>query len=89
MMDAFREHRLRRTARPAVTIGRAIRAGRVRAKMAPAQVPHVEGAALRDVLADVAADAQLVAVTINRPHWSATDVHAAAGDQVTWLAWGR
>ena len=61
MMDAFREHRLRRTARQAVTIGRAIRAGRVRAKMAQAQVPHVEGAALRDVLADVAADAQLVA----------------------------
>jgi hypothetical protein len=87
-MDAFREPRLRRSRRQAVTIARAIRAGRARAKAAPPQVPQVDGAALRDLVAEAAADAQLVDIPVNRPPWATTGVQVAAGEQVTWLAWG-
>ena len=87
-MNAFREGRLRRSIRQAVTIGQAARAGRARVKAGPLQVPQVDGAALRELLAEAAADARLVGIAIKRPHWTTTDVRAGAGEQVTWLAWG-
>jgi plastocyanin len=87
-MEAFREGGLPRSVRQAVTIGRAVRAGRARVKAAPSQVPQVDGAALRDLVAEAAADAQLVDVAMNRPQWTTTRLHVRVGDQVTWLAWG-
>jgi hypothetical protein len=85
--SAFREPRLRRARRQAVTLPRAIRAARARIK-AEAPRPPVDGVALRDLLAEVAADARLVDVQVNKPPWTAAGVHVAAGEQVTWLAWG-
>ncbi|HET8822321.1 MAG TPA: DUF3047 domain-containing protein [Thermoleophilaceae bacterium] len=87
-MEAFREGGLRRSARQAVTLGRAARDGRTRVKAAPPKAPQVDGAALRDLVAEAAADAQLVDVVVNRPQWTKTGVEVAAGEQVTWLAWG-
>ncbi len=87
-MDAFREPRLRRTARQAGTIARAVRAGRARAKAAPAS-PPVDGAALQRLLSETGAQARLVEAPVNRPPWTPTHLDAEAGDQVTWLAWGR
>ena len=86
-MEAFREARLRRARRQAVTLTRAIRAARARVK-AEAPRPPIDGVALRDLLAEVAADVRLVDVRVNRPPWTAAGVHVAAGEQVTWLAWG-
>ena len=87
-MEAFRETRLRRTRRQAVTIGRAVRAGRARAKAAPQQAPPVNGTALCDLVGQVAATAQLVEIPVNRPPWTSTRLQADTGDQLTWLAWG-
>ncbi len=87
-MDAFREARLRRALRQAVTIARAIRAGRARAKASPAEVSEVDGAALRDLLTEVAGEARLVDIPVNRPPWTCTGFDVSAGDRVTWLAWG-
>ncbi len=87
-MEAFREGRLRRSRRQVVTIARAVRAGRARVKSAPASRSIVEGVALRDAVARVAADVQLVDVAVNRARWTTTDVHVERGDRVTWLAWG-
>ncbi len=86
-MDAFREPKLRRAGRQVVTLARAIRAARARVK-AQAPRPPIDGVALRNLLAEVAADARLVDVPVNRPPWTAAGVHVAAGEQVTWLAWG-
>src|SRR5438067_2216825 len=86
--DVFLEGRLRRSVRQAVTIGRVARAGRARVKAGAPQVAQVDGAALRDLLAEAAAEARLVDIAVNRPHWTTTDVQAGAGEQVTWLAWG-
>jgi hypothetical protein len=86
-MEAFREARLRRTRRQAVTLARAVRAARARVKAEAPRTP-IDGAALRDLLAEVGADARLVDVPVNRPPWTATGIHVAAGEQVTWLAWG-
>jgi hypothetical protein len=88
VMQAFREARLRRTRRQAVTLARAIHAGRARSKAETAQ-PRVDGVALRDLLAKVAADARLVEVRVNRPPWTAAGIRVAPGEQVTWLAWGE
>jgi hypothetical protein len=87
-MKAFREGRLRRSVRQAGTIARAIRAGRARVKAAPPKAPQVDGPALRDLVAEAAADAHLVDVACNRPQWTTTGLQVAAGEQVTWLAWG-
>jgi len=87
-MEAYREGRLRRTARQAVTIARAVRAGRARVRAAPPRAASVDGPALRDLLAGVAADARLVDVPCDRPPWTSTGIRVAAGEQVTWLAWG-
>jgi hypothetical protein len=87
-MEAFREARLRRWRRQAVTIARAIRAGSARAKAAPPRVPRVDGAALRDLVAEAPADAQLVEIAVKRPVWTTTSVRVAAGERVTWLSWG-
>lgn len=86
-MQVFRESRLRRSRRQAVTLARAVRAARARVRLAPG-MPRVDGAALRDLLTEVAADAQLVEIPVNRPPWTATGLQVAAGEQVTWLAWG-
>ncbi|HWS47436.1 MAG TPA: hypothetical protein VN636_16355, partial [Acidimicrobiia bacterium] len=88
-MEAFRTHRLRRALRQTATIGRAVRAGRARSKARPPHAAEVDGTALRDLVAQTGADAQLVHVVVNRPRWTQTNVRAGAGEQVTWLAWGR
>jgi hypothetical protein len=41
------------------------------------------------LLATVADDARLVTIPGNRPPWTPTGLDVAAGQQVTWLAWGR
>lgn len=70
-----------------MTLVRAIRAGRARMKSEAPQ-PLVDGVTLRDLLDEVAADARLVDVRVNRPPWTAAGIHVAAGERVTWLAWG-
>src|SRR4051794_28450373 len=87
-MEAFREPRLRRARRQAVTVARAVRAGRARAKATHPPRP-VDGEALRHLIAGAGADARLVEIPANRPPWTATGLRAAAGEPVTWLAWGR
>ena len=89
MTDAFRESPVRRTARETITIAKAIRAGRTRCKTTALAAANVDGRALRNLVAESGADARLVRVTINRPHWTPTGTRVAAGDQVTWLAWGH
>jgi hypothetical protein len=37
----------------------------------------------------VGADVQLMQVPVNRRPWTPTRIHADAGDQITWLAWGQ
>jgi hypothetical protein len=87
-VEVFREARLSRARRRAVTIARAVHAGRARMKASPRRAPGVDGAALRDLVAEVAADAEVVDVPVNRPPWTSTRLEVAAGDQVTWLGWG-
>jgi hypothetical protein len=66
-VEVFREARLLRARRQAMTIARAVRAGRVRAKASPLRGPNVDGAALRDLVSEVAADAELVDVPLVAP----------------------
>jgi hypothetical protein len=88
-MDAFREAPYRRWSRQAWTLARAARAGRTRAKSDPRRdVLPVDGEALRDLAATVAADARLVHVPVKQPPWTPTGLAVTAGDDVTWLAWG-
>jgi hypothetical protein len=88
-MDAFREAAYRRWPREASTLARAVRAGRARAKSAPrCDVAPVDGQALRDLAATVAADARLVRVPVNRPPWTPTSLTVTNGEDVSWLAWG-
>jgi hypothetical protein len=86
--EAFREAWVRHAGRQALTLGRALRAGRARAKATPAP-PEVDGRALRDLVAEVAADARLVDVPVDRAPWTTTGLQVAAGEPVTWVAWGR
>ena len=65
-MDAFREPQLRRRSRQAVTLTRAICAGRTRAKSSPPQSRQVHSPALRDLVADVAAESELVEIAASR-----------------------
>lgn len=58
----------------------------MRARPAAAEV---DGSALRDLLAGAAAEVRLVRVPVHRRPWSPTGITVAAGDAVTWLAWGR
>src|SRR4051794_7994104 len=88
MTDAFRESLVRRSARQTITLAKAVRAGRRRRKTTTPPLPRVDGPPLCDLLTETGADARLVHVTINRPRWTGTDVHASAGDQVTWVGWG-
>src|SRR5262252_4442755 len=86
---AFRERAYRRGGRQAWTLLRAAGAGRARAKSDPRRhVAPVDAAALRDLVATVAADARLVRVPVNQPPWTATGLAVTAGDDVSWLAWG-
>src|SRR4051794_6198261 len=87
-MEVFRESRLRRARRQAVTVMRAIRAGRARVRSSPVAEPDVDGAAVLACLADACADARLIEVPMNRPPWRSSGVQVSAGDRVTWLAWG-
>jgi Protein of unknown function (DUF3047) len=88
-MDAFREAAYRRWRRQAWTLARAVRAGRARAKPDTRRaVAPVDGGALRDLVATVAADARLVQVPVNRPPWTPAGLAVTAGEDVSWLAWG-
>jgi hypothetical protein len=40
------------------------------------------------VLDELGTDVRLVDVRVNRPPWTAAGIDVAAGEQVTWLAWG-
>ncbi|MGE5290952.1 MAG: alpha/beta fold hydrolase [Micromonosporaceae bacterium] len=87
--SAFREAAYRRSPRQAQTLARAVRAGRARAKPGPGRdVAPVDGEALRDLVAAVAADARLVRVPVRRPPWTPTGLAVTAGEDVSWLAWG-
>src|SRR5215470_3766048 len=86
---AFRETAYRRGRRQAWTLARAVRAGRARAMSDPRRhVAPVDAAALRDLVATVAADARLVRVPVKQPPWTSTGLVVTAGDDVSWLAWG-
>ena len=88
-MDAFREAAYRRWSRQASTLARAVRAGRARAKAdSQRAVAPVDGGALRDLVAGVAADVRLVRVPVKQPPWTSTGLVVAAGEAVSWLAWG-
>lgn len=87
-MEVFREPRVRRARRQAVTLTQAVRAGRARAKAA-GPPPPVDGEALRVLLDEAAEEARLVEVPANRRPWTATGLRVSAGQEVTWLAWGR
>src|SRR5215472_11655826 len=85
-MDAFREAAYRRWSRQAWTLARA---GRARAMPDSRRaVAPVDGGALRDLVASVAADARLVRVPVRQPPWTPTGLVVTAGDDVSWLAWG-
>ena len=86
---AFRETAYRRWRRQPTTLAGAVRAGRARAKTDPQRHGTlVDAAALRDLVATVAADARLVRVPVNKPPWTPTSLVVTAGDDVSWLAWG-
>jgi Protein of unknown function (DUF3047) len=86
---AFRETVYRRWRRQASTLARAVRAGRARAKSGPGRdVAPVDGEALRDLAATVAADARLVRVPVKHPPWTPTGLAMSTGEDVSWLAWG-
>src|SRR5437773_1508416 len=87
-MEVFRETRLRRARRQTVSLARAVRAGRARAKATPPPAP-VDGEGLCDLLAEAGAEARLVEILANRRPWTATGLRVAAGEPVTWIAWGR
>src|SRR5262249_48826932 len=79
----------RRWRRQASTLARAVRAGRARAKSGPRRdVAPVDGEALRDLAATVAADTRLVRVPVKQPPWTPTGLAGTAGEDVSWLAWG-
>ena len=86
---AFRERAYRRWRRQVSTLARAVRAGRSRAKADPQRAgAPVNGQALRDLVATVAADARLVRVPVRQPPWTPTSLAVTTGDDVSWLAWG-
>lgn len=87
-IHVYREARLRRTRRQTVTIARAVRAGRARVHATPA-APTVDGEALRNLIAEAAAEVRLVEVPVNRRPWTTTGMRAARSELVTWLAWGQ
>jgi pimeloyl-ACP methyl ester carboxylesterase len=87
--SAFRETAQRRWRRQPWTLARAARAGHARAKADPGRaVAPVDGQALRDLVATVAADARLVQVPVRQPPWMPTGLAVTAGEDVSWLAWG-
>jgi hypothetical protein len=87
-VQVFKEGKLRRGRRQLVTMSRAVRSGRSRAKSLHAGTP-VDGEALLQVLSAVSADVELIQVPVNRPPWTPTTIHVNVGDQITWLAWGH
>jgi len=88
MVEAFRESPPRTVARQALTLARAVHAGTARRESSAHQDAPIDGAALQDLLATKGATANVVQVTINRARWTPTGLQVAAGEQVTWLAWG-
>lgn len=86
---AFTEPSYRRRSRQFLTLIRAVRADRARAQSDPwRQAAPIDGARLRDLVATVAEEARLVTIPVNRRSWTPTGLTVAAGQQVTWLAWG-
>jgi hypothetical protein len=86
---AFRETARRRGRRQAATLVRAALAGGKRRRAdARCRGGSADGEALRGLIATVAADARLVRVPVNRPPWTPTGLVVAAGDDLSWLAWG-
>jgi hypothetical protein len=71
-----------------VTIAQAVRAGRARVRATPPDA-IVDGEALRELVAEAAAKAQLVDIPVNHRAWTATRIEVARGEAVTWLSWGR
>jgi len=64
---AFRQKAYRRRRRQALTLARAVGAGRAREAAARREVTLADGQALRDLAATVAADARLVMLPVDRP----------------------
>jgi hypothetical protein len=87
-MYAFREGRLRRSRRQAVTIAKAVPAARGRVKAQPPVVPRIDGEALRALLAGAGAQARVVEVPVNRRPWTPAGLSAREGAPVTWLSAG-
>jgi hypothetical protein len=85
----FREPRIRRIPRQLATVRGAVRNGRVRAKTSGEPPPEVDATALVELLSKAAAQARLVEVPVSIPPWTPIPLRVAAGQQVTWLAWGR
>jgi hypothetical protein len=87
-MKPYREGRFRRARRQVMTIVRAVRAGRARVRATPGDAT-ADGEALRDLVAQAAAEARIVEIPVNRRPWTATTVRVTRGEAVTWLAWGH
>lgn len=87
-MEVYRERRFRRMRRQTVTVARAVCAGRARVR-ATATHATVDGEALRNLVAEAAAEVRLVEIPVNRRPWSLTAVRVTRGEAVTWLAWGH
>src|SRR5215470_17064226 len=88
-VEVFRETAYRRWRQQAWTLTQAVRTGRARAKTDPGgSVAPVDGEALRDLVATVAADARLIRVPVNQPPWTPTGLAVTTGEDVSWLAWG-
>src|SRR5215510_8823998 len=81
---AFRETAYRRWRRQVTTLVRVARAGRARAKADPRRhVAPVDAAALRDLVATVAADARVVQVPLNQPPWTLTGLAVTRSEEHT------
>lgn len=88
LVHVYREGRVRLVCRQAVTIVRAVRAGRARVR-ATAADPTVDGPKLQDLIGEVAAEARLITVQGNCRPWIPIGMRVTEGDAITWLAWGQ
>lgn len=88
LAHVYREGRVRRVCRQALTIVRAVRAGRARVRTTAAD-PTIDGPKLRDLIGEVGAEARLVTVPGNRRPWIPSGMRVTQGEAITWLAWGQ
>lgn len=87
--SAFRQMAYQRFPRQAITLARAVGAGRARANSGTSRdAAPVDGEALRGLVASVASDTRLVPLPVNHRPWTRTGLRVNAGQDVTWLAWG-